>query len=102
MRSVGAMRELVEAVLEHRQSSYGSLAPTWVDGNELVVAVLRRLQADLHRAEAAVEIGELPTVFADRVQLGRVFQKLVGNAVRAAHPDRPVTIGVTVRRLGAA
>jgi len=99
LTACGAMRELVEAVLEHRRSSYGALAPTWVSANDLVTAVLRRLQWDL---DDAVEIGDLPTVFADRVQLGRVFQNLIGNAAGAVDPDRPLRIAVTARRLASA
>ena len=98
LSAASAMRELVEAVLEHRQSSCGPLTPTWVRGNDLVVAVLRRLQHDLDDAGATVEVGELPTVFADRVQIGRVFQNLIGNAARASRPDRPLQITVTARR----
>jgi light-regulated signal transduction histidine kinase (bacteriophytochrome) len=101
LSATGAMKELVEAVLEHRQSSFGALSPTWVYGNDLVVAVLRRLQRDLDEAGAVVEVGDLPTVLADRIQLGRVFQNLIVNALRAAHPDRPPKIVVTGRRLAA-
>ena len=101
LTAAGGMRELVEAVLDHRQSAFGSLNPTWVHGNELVGAVLRRLQRDLDQADAVVEIGELPTVFADRVQLGRVFQNLISNALRAAHPDRSPEIEITGGRLPA-
>lgn len=101
LNAAGAMRELVEAVLEHRQSSFGVSAPTWVYGHDLVAAVLRRLQREIDEAGATVEVGELPTVFADRVQLGRVFQNLLCNALQATHPDRPARIDVTARRLGA-
>ena len=102
LSAASAIAELVEAVLEHRQSSCAALAPTWVIGNDLVVAVLLRLQRDVDAAGAAVELGELPTVFADRVQLGRVFQNLLSNAIRAAHPDRTPKITITARRVGTA
>lgn len=98
----GAMRELVEAVLEHRQSSFGALSPNWVHGNELVVGVLRRLQGLFDEAGAVVDVGEMPVVFVDRVQIGRVFQNLLCNAVRAAHPERPPRIAVAARRLSGA
>jgi signal transduction histidine kinase len=97
----GAMAELVEAVLDHRHSSFGPLALTPVSGHDLVVGVLRRLQGDLDPAGVTVEVSELPTVFADRVQLGRVFQNLICNAIQAADPDRPTRVTVTARRLPA-
>ena len=102
LSAAGAMQELVEAVLEHRQSSCGALNPTWVPCNDLVAAILRRLEHDLDGAGVTVEVGELPTVFADRVQIGRVFQNLICNAVRAARPDQPLRITVNARRAGTA
>ena len=99
LNAAGAMRELVEAVLEHRQSTFGALAPTWVLGNDLVVSVLRRLQRELDEVGAVVDVGDLPTVFVDRVQLGRVFQNLLSNAIGASHPDRPLKVSVAARRL---
>ena len=102
LNAAGAMQELVEVILEHRQSSCGALASAWVDGNNLVAAVVRRLQRDLDGAGVGVEVGELPTVFADRVQLGRVFQNLLANAIRAVHPDRPGKIRIDARRFGTA
>jgi signal transduction histidine kinase len=99
LSAAGGMRELVEAVLDHHQSSFAALAPTWVKSNDLVGGVLRRLQRDLDEAGIAVEVGDLPRVFADRVHLARVFQNLVANAVGAAHPDRPPKISVSARCL---
>ena len=102
LTAAGAMQELVEVILQHRQSSCGALAPVWVDANDLVAVVVRRLQRDLDSADVVVEVGDLPAVFADRVQLGRVFQNLLANAVRAMHPDRPGKVTVTARRSGTA
>jgi signal transduction histidine kinase len=101
LTATGAMRELLEAVLDHRRSTFGALAPSWVYGNALVTAVLRRLQGGLDEAGAVVDVGELPTVFGDRVQLGRVFQNLLSNALAHAHPDRRPEISVDARRLPA-
>ena len=102
LSAAGTMQELVEAVLEHRKSASAALAPTWMEGDDLVAAVVRRLRRELDRVQAVVETGELPTVSADRVQLGRVFQNLLGNAINAGHPDRPLMISITARRVGPA
>lgn len=102
LTAAGAMRELVEAVMVHRQSSFGVLTPTWVSGSDLLAAVLQRLYGELDAAGAVVDVGALPTLFVDRVQFGRVFQNLICNAIRAAHPDRRPKIVITARRLNAA
>lgn len=100
LSAAGAMQELVEAVMQHRQSTFGPLTPAWVAVNDLLTVVLRRLQADLDSAGAVVDVAELPTVFVDRVQLGRVFQNLISNALQAADPDRKPRISVSARRVG--
>lgn len=102
LAAAAAMREMVEAVLEHRRSSCGPVTPTWVDSKDLVAAVLGRFRTELDAAGAVVEIGDLPSIYADRVQLGRVFQNLLSNALRATHPERDLRITITARRLGAA
>jgi two-component system, chemotaxis family, sensor kinase Cph1 len=56
--------------------------------------------ADLHAAitenEATVTIAPLPTVFGDRVQLGQLFQNLIGNAIKYRGADPPqVTLAAT-------
>jgi signal transduction histidine kinase len=93
------MRELVESVLDHRQSSSAELAVGPVDCQDLIMVILQRLRAELDEADAEVEIYELPTVLADRVQLGRVFQNLLSNALKAAAPDRHLRIVISARRL---
>jgi len=102
LSAAAAMRDMVEAVLEHRRSSCGPVTATWVDSKDLVTAVLGRFRAELDGAGAVVEIGDLPRIYADRVQLGRVFQNLLSNAIRATHPERDLRITITARRLGAA
>lgn len=99
LTAASGMREVVEAVLEHRQSTSAALAVAPVDCHDLVIAILKQLQSELDEADAHVEVHELPTVPADRVQLGRVFQNLLSNALKATPPGRRPRIVVSARRL---
>jgi signal transduction histidine kinase len=56
--------------------------------------VLSSLQADLDAADAAVQIGPLPTLRAHPVQLAQLFQNLIANAVKFRAEARPE---ITVR-----
>ena len=93
-----SMRELVETVLEHRQSSAAVLEVTAFDCNDVVQAIIMRLGQGLEDAGAQIVVDELPLVRADRVQFGRVIQNLVGNALRATRPGESPLITIAARR----
>lgn len=97
--ATSAIQELVAATLEYRQSSSAVLHTGPVDCGNLVRGVLMQLQQEVDDTGAEIEIGDLPLLVADRVQLGRVFQNLITNALRATLPDQPARISVSARRL---
>jgi signal transduction histidine kinase len=99
LNAASGMRELVEAVLDHRQASSAELTVAPVDSLDLVLTVLDRLRAQLEEADAEVEVHELPVVRADRVQLARVFQNLVSNALEATPPGKRPKVVLSSSRL---
>ena len=98
LSAADSMRELAETVLEHCRSSSARLEVTAFDGNDVVQAIIMRLGPGLDNARARIVVDELPVVRADRVQFGRVIQNLVGNALRAARPGKPLVITIAARR----
>lgn len=99
LAAAGNMADLVEAVLEHSRATSAALDPVPVDCNSLVADVVMRLRPELDDRSATVEVDELPVVHADRVQLGRVFQNLLANALKAVPSDRQPHISVGARRV---
>jgi signal transduction histidine kinase len=75
------MRELIEDLLSYSRAGR-SAAPRPVDCQDLVAAVLSDLETAVERADARVEVGELPAVLGDRMQLRQVFQNLLANALK--------------------
>lgn len=99
LAATAGVQELIHAVLEHRQSASAVLVPAPVDCATLLRAVMLQLQSELDETGAELEVGDLPVVMADRVQLGRVFQNLIANALRATPPDRHPRLTISARRL---
>ena len=66
---------------------------------EVVAEVLRGLEKAIEESGAVIEVGELPTVLADRSQLGQVFQNLIANAIKF-RGDHPPHIEVSAQRSG--
>lgn len=73
------------------------LEPT--DCAEVAREVLHGIQRIVEESGARVTVGELPTVMADRTQLGQVLQNLLTNAVKF-RGEQPPDVKLSSRRLG--
>lgn len=65
-----------------------------VDCNALLARVQRDLELALKESGARISVANLPTVMADAVQLGQVFQNLITNAIKYRAAGQPPEIGV--------
>jgi signal transduction histidine kinase/ligand-binding sensor domain-containing protein len=61
----------------------------------LVQEVVSDLEIRLAATKGRVDIGELPTVFGDAVQLRQLFQNLIGNALKFHKPDEAPVVRVS-------
>ena len=57
--------------------------------NAVVQSSLMNLDLTINENHAVVEIGDLPTVSGDEVQLTQVFQNLIGNAIKYKSSEPP-------------
>jgi signal transduction histidine kinase len=87
-------QELIEAILGYARLGELRREPVALDA--LLAEVVEDLRPQL--ADAVLEVGELPKVEADPRQLRRVFQNLIGNAVKFSGEGRPrVQVGAARR-----
>lgn len=69
--------------------------------SEVIADGVQNLTVAIHEAGATVQVAEdFPLVMGDRSELVRLFQNLVGNAVKYRLPDRPCQVDVGFRRQG--
>ncbi len=71
-----------------------------VDTGGVVDQVLADLRPTIEEDGATVTRGELPIVMGDGVQLGQLFQNLIGNALKYRRLDVPARVEVEAERLG--
>ena len=79
-RSAQRMDTLIQDLLEFARVGAPSVAD--VDSGEALSEALANLEVALKEAAAEVTFGSWPNVVADRSQLARLFQNLIGNAIK--------------------
>jgi PAS domain S-box-containing protein len=91
LQSTARMTALIKDLLGYsRVISGGQSSFTDVALNDAVDSALRNVQAAVMESGAAVDVGPLPTVRGDQVQLVQLFQNLISNAIkyRSSEPPR--------------
>lgn len=94
------MQIMIRDLLEY--SRVGRLGGAFVrfNGDEALDEVRRNLMAAIEEADAAVHMGPMPEIVADRSQFVRLLQNLIGNALKYRHMDRKPDIWVSVEKVG--
>jgi PAS domain S-box-containing protein len=82
------MQALITDLLLYSRAGRSELTLAPVDIAALVRSTIDLLRPALNDAAAEVELGDLPTIIADKTKLGQVFQNLIANAVKF-HGDAP-------------
>ena len=94
------MQALIRDLLEFSRVQTAGQKPMPVDAGAVFTLAMAGLKTRLEETEATVECGPLPWVLADHGQLLRLFQNLIGNALKYRAPDRKPEIRVTASRDG--
>jgi light-regulated signal transduction histidine kinase (bacteriophytochrome) len=82
-------RTLIRDLLEYSRAGRGDLNVEPLPANVVVAQALEALAGAIESTGARVRVGSLPVVLADRSNLCRVFQNLVGNAVKFTQDRTP-------------
>ncbi|MCW3013227.1 MAG: Phytochrome, two-component sensor histidine kinase [Solirubrobacterales bacterium] len=91
------MQSLIDGLLKYSQVGRRQLERGPVDLGSLVIQAQQSLAQAIEDADARIEVDPLPTVHADRVQLGQVVTNLLANAVKF-HGDAPPLVHVCAER----
>jgi PAS domain S-box-containing protein len=91
------MQDLIQALLAY--SRIGTKGRQFAPTNcEIVLqTALKNLQIAIEDSQARITHDPLPTIIGDAIQLGQLFQNLIGNAIKF-RGERPPSIHVTAER----
>jgi len=93
------MRTMIRGLLDLSRVTTHGREFTAVDPGAVLERTLQVLQISMEDSGATVTYGPLPVVMGDDVQLGEVFQNLVGNALKFHSPEPP-RVHVSAERQG--
>lgn len=93
------MREMVEGLLAYSRIDIDDSSTEPVAATDVIDDVLTDLQVRIEETDAAIDVGDLPTVEGDAQQLEQLFSNLVSNAIKYAGEDTP-SVSVTADRQG--
>ncbi|MBP7148621.1 MAG: GAF domain-containing protein [Acidobacteria bacterium] len=96
------MSQLVRSLLEYSRVQSDGLTRAEVALAGILEQALANCRAALAEAAGEVTAGELPLVYGDALQLTRLLQNLVGNALKFRAPGRPPRVHVSAEREGEA
>lgn len=94
--AVARMRVLINDLLIFSRA--GRIAPesvTEVDMSMLLQNVLSDLEVGLQEKNAVVHAAQLPVIEGNITNFQQLFQNLLTNAIKFAHPDRQLEINIT-------
>lgn len=95
--SASRMQRLIQDLLTYSRISTQGTTFRTVDLNQIAREVVSDLEVRIEQTGARVELGKLPSLDADPVQLRQVLQNLIGNALKFTRPGEPPVIEVLGR-----
>ena len=85
-KAAGRMQDLIDALLVYSGLSAGLHLFQPVDLNKVVAEALEDLEVRLAETEGHVEVGGLPVIEADAVQMRQLFENLITNSLKFHSP----------------
>jgi len=83
------MQSLINGLLEYSRVGTQGKKPQKVNSKEAFDEALARLQAGIEESGAKITADDLPVIYFDDQQLARLFQNLIGNAIKFRSDQTP-------------
>jgi PAS domain S-box-containing protein len=94
------MSHLISDLLQYSRVGRGERQFQPIESSQILAGALANLRSAVEEAGAEVTCDSLPVVMGDPNLLSRLFQNLIGNAVKFRSPDRPCKIHIGCKRNG--
>jgi len=92
--AAGRMHTLINDLLTFSRVSTKAQPFERIDLNRIVRDVMSDLETTIEQSGGTVEIGDLPAIDADPLQMRQLFQNLIANALKFRKPESPPVVKV--------
>ena len=89
------MRQLINDLLAYSRLTTKTRSFSPVSLTSIAVGILSDLEIRIQQSGATVEVGALPTIDADPLQMRQLFQNLLSNALKFIRPEVPPVVTVS-------
>jgi PAS domain S-box-containing protein len=100
VRSVGRMRDLINDLLTFSRVSSKAKPFIPVSLDEIALSVVSDLEGRIQQSGGRVQLGPLPSIEADPMQIRQLLTNLIGNALKFRRPEEPPVVRVTAEEAG--
>lgn len=98
-KAAGRMQALIRGLLAYSRITTQHQPLERVDLSEIAQQVKEDLEVCIRETAGRVEIGELPIIDADPVQMRQLFQNLISNALKFHRPNVPPSVQLRAQLL---
>ncbi len=102
LASAGRMRSLIDALLTFSRVTTKAQPFVTVDLAATAEDVVSDLEEQMRRTGGRIDVGPLPTIEADPLQMRQLIQNLIGNALKFSRPNESPIVQIASRSLGSA
>jgi len=95
------MSEMINDLLAYSRVTTKFQPHTRVDLNETLQGVISDLEIRLEQSQGRIEVGRLPIINADRLQMRQLMQNLIANALKFHREDVPPQVKVSGEQFSA-
>ncbi len=81
------MMDMINGLLDYSRITTKAKPFTLVNLNETIKQSMSDLEIAIDRTGAKINVSQLPTIYADGLQMGQLFTNLIGNAIKYQNKD---------------
>ena len=98
MKDAGSrMHGLINGLLTFSRVATQAQPHAPVDLRDVTQGVLSDLELRIEQSGGRVDVGDLPVIYADELQMRQLMQNLIGNALKFQKPEEPPVVKVESR-----